>query len=363
MAEAMTVVPGQWPPIGATKAMLSKYEQGTTAQETPPKDEPDVQMTTPAAPVPPGDRPLQQLSAQQLKLEIARLERHILEMPQDGYGPLRDALEDNLAITKAELLARKPEGQALDQAVAKHKQAIKARQVAEANLEKARQSLQLATTALEQTTSAEELAAQEVQKQRAAISEFDPLPAASPALPSPTVVGLYQILQQAGLPDNHLKAVADLLGTRLPPAPPQMNSTPPPAVPQAQQQTQAPTTAPPSVAPCAAHDHLEHPARLASQLLASESSKKSLTTGTGPKTRRPLPARGGLADYASTFRQRSSSPAHSATTSRSASRSVDRGHNRKNSPHVPIGALSPTVPMDNATQAVPSSLDGAAPPS
>ena len=75
---------------------------------------------------PPRERPLPGLSAQQLRQEIARLERHILDFSQDAYGPLCDALEDDLAQNGSELLARKPEGQSLDQAVAKHKQAQRA---------------------------------------------------------------------------------------------------------------------------------------------------------------------------------------------------------------------------------------------
>ena len=212
MADAPTVVPGQWPPIGATKSMVSKYEP--PAKGTPVKEQ-DTVMTEPHFYATIGERPLQQLSVSQLRTEISRLERHILELPQGGYAPLRDALETSLA----EFLARKPEGQALDQAVARHKQAIKTRQLAQANLDQAQGSVRLATSALEQTKIAENLAAQEVQKQSAAISDFEYL-RSGPAIPTNTVLG------QAQLAEVHLQAVAGLLGTRLPPPPPPQASTP-----------------------------------------------------------------------------------------------------------------------------------------
>ena len=90
-----------------------------------------------------------------------------------------------------ELLARKPEGQTLEQAIAKHEQACKARQIAENDLDKAKENLQLATAAFEQTKVAEEAAAQGVQKQRSAICDFEPSSTTASVLPGPTMVGLY----------------------------------------------------------------------------------------------------------------------------------------------------------------------------
>ena len=221
MADAVTIVPGQWPPIGATKTMLSRLESGllpatplepTTAQaeDTPMAEE----MESP----PMRECPLQGLSAQQLRQEIARLERHILDLAQDGYGPLRDALEDNLAQTRAELLARKPEGQALDQAVAKHKHAQRALQLATQKRDQARESLRLAEAAFQQTKLTEEAAAQEVQKQRSTISDYEALAPPLRPVSSEKLVGLYQILQQARVQDRHLQEVATLSGA--PPQPP-----------------------------------------------------------------------------------------------------------------------------------------------
>ena len=165
-----------------------------THQDTPRPAPVDVPMIDENPPI--RERPLQSLTAQQLRQAISRLERHILDLPQDSYGPLRAALEDNLAQTRAELLARKPEGQALEQAVAKHKQAQKVLQLAEQNRDRARESLRLAEDAYQQTKLAEESAAQEVHKQRLAISEFETARPPIRAVPSETLDGLYQILQQ-----------------------------------------------------------------------------------------------------------------------------------------------------------------------
>ena len=104
--------------------------------------------------------PLQQLGLQQPRQQIVRLERHILEFRQDGYArPLCDSLEESLAAT-AELVARKPESQALDQGIARHKQASKARQVAEQNLAKTQESFRLGTAAFEQTKIADDTPSQ-----------------------------------------------------------------------------------------------------------------------------------------------------------------------------------------------------------
>ena len=357
MATALTIVPGQWPPLGATRAMIAQYEVSPqesgaregSIQDAPGKMQTDVPMND-AAPGHVQERPLQQLSLQHLRQQITRLERHILELPQEGYGALRDSLEESLAATRAEVVARKPEGQALDQAIARHKQAAKAKQVAEQNLAKARETLRIATEAYDQTCAAEDAAAQEVQKQRSAISDFDP-PAPSPALlPTPTMVGLYQILQQAGISEPHLREVAALLGTQIPPRPP------PPVAPQTQVGSPA--------APANLDNEgqaLQHPANLASQLLASgpaapPGAGHTSRNGRSPIPKRRLPQRTGEADFASTCRDTS-------PTQRSTSRTPDRGTaGPAGSPHPRTGALSPTLPMGHQ-QAVPSSLEGVAPAS
>ena len=197
MAQALTiVVPGQWPPIGATKSMLSRYEPNlaaATSKEPAQAQVPEVQMHDAQDSPQAKERPLQLLIAAQLRQEIVRLEKHILDLPQEGYGSLRDTLEDNLSATRTELLARQPSGQALDQAVARHKQAAKTLQIAEQSLSKEKESLHLAEVAYEQTKQAEETAAREVIKQRSAISEFEAVSAVPRPMPSNTIVGLYRV--------------------------------------------------------------------------------------------------------------------------------------------------------------------------
>ena len=80
-------------------------------------------------------------------------------------------------------------GQDVKEEHMRHKQAVKARQLAQTRLEQALESVRLATEAVESTKMAEEVAAQEVTKQRSAISEHDH-PLAGPTVPTSTVMGL-----------------------------------------------------------------------------------------------------------------------------------------------------------------------------
>ena len=226
-------------------------------------------------------------------------------MPHLGLVPgwLWTSLEDNLAQTRTELLARKPKGQAMDQAVAKHKQAQKTLQLAEQNREKAKESLRLAEVAYEQTKLTEEAAAQEVHKQRTAISAFEATSIPLRMMASETRVGLCQILRHADLQDKHLQEVASLLGTSLPPPPP------PPTLPHKVASAEAPWQAHPgtpatTAAPQLAHafQGLAHPSNLASQLLASAPTLKPATvevppvatTGWLPKRARALSPSSGV---------------------------------------------------------------------
>ena len=121
--------------------------------------------------------PQQQLSLQQLRQQIARLERHIFELPQEGFGQLRDSPYDSLAAT-----------------------------IQNQNLKQTKESLRLATTAYEQTKIADDATAQEVQKNNALPSRTSsPLEPTATLLPAPTMVGLYQIMRQLRLhPRHHL---------------------------------------------------------------------------------------------------------------------------------------------------------------
>ena len=80
---------------------------------------------------PTTERPLEHLSVPQIKAEIARLERHLLDLAADAFHGLRDSLEQNLALCRNELKGKQSPGQTLDQATSKLRIAQKARQAAQ----------------------------------------------------------------------------------------------------------------------------------------------------------------------------------------------------------------------------------------
>ena len=95
----MTVIP-QWPPIGATSAILAKFEceHHITANQVAancPTIHADVPMQDFASMPPPppasqqNDRPLLVLSDSALKQQTNRLQRHLQETPVESFQPLR----------------------------------------------------------------------------------------------------------------------------------------------------------------------------------------------------------------------------------------------------------------------------------
>ena len=118
-----------------------------------------------------ADRPLLQVPLGQLKTEIARLQKHLLEMPADGFQSLRDLTEQSLASAKKELQARKPEGANLDRAIAKQRQTTKARTLAKSQIHDCQAAVQRVD--LQQAINADAAASQEVQKMRALIAEAE----------------------------------------------------------------------------------------------------------------------------------------------------------------------------------------------
>ena len=70
---------------------------------------------------------MQNLPLSQLRQEKLKLEKHILDLPEDGFANLREQLELTLAATIKEIQQRRPAGQSLDQALSRHKAATKAR--------------------------------------------------------------------------------------------------------------------------------------------------------------------------------------------------------------------------------------------
>ena len=270
--------------------------------------------------VSPPERPMQSLTLAQLKAEKLKLERHILELPNDGFVALREQLEESLVATTREIQCRKPAGQTLDQALARHKMAIRAKTAAEEHLAQAEASLLRAKTALQQATENETMASQEVTRVKAAIAEEDG-PDNSKATVPPEIMGaVYQILQNAGLHASQLAAVARTLGSPLPPCPPTPPAEAPPVAAMAgvnPQEVQQATPMPPAL------QGLQHPRNLASQLLGATAvaGDGALATarprpGRSPIPARKLPPRGGEADKASTYQ---------ASPSRSASRTPGQG--------------------------------------
>ena len=327
---------------------------GTAPVEHPgkPGDKPEPMEQETVAP----DRPLINVSITNLKAEIGRLEKHLLDMPAEGFQSLRDQAEISLMAAKRELQARKPEGATLDQAIAHQRQASKARTLAEAHVQDMKDGLSRAEVALQQAVEAETQATQEVQRVRSLISKHEPgsevRMSAPPTVPSNVLVGLYQFLQTTGLSYTQLAQVGTLLGATVPPTPPA--ASPLPAEPPvnerpgtAQQQDFDKAQEMKRQAVISLQQQgLTHPTNLASQLLGNTPTALAGTVpaqtprqGRSPVPKRKLPPRTGEADKASTYQ----SPSPSG---RSASRTPDRGALRmEQTTNRDIdGALSPTLP-------------------
>ena len=352
LADCARILPGQWPPLACPSHLLKRYEEGSA----PPPDETCDKM----APAPPanekndvmevdgqqgGDRPLVQIPAAQLKSEISRLEKHLLEMPADGFQALRDITEQSLMTAKRELQARKPEGASLDKAIARQRQAAKAKQLAEEQVKDCQAALDRADKALQLANEADQVATQEVQKMRALIADSEhsaeQRPIATPAIGKQTAQNLCTFLQHAGLTSEQLLHVNNLLGQQLPAVPP-----PPPPVPPADR---TPGLATQLLSPDG--KPLRHP----------QAADNAARQGRSPVARRKLPPRGGAADYASTHRDdsrdASRTPDRGRHDSRASSPVVEAQHARELSPTLPMGALQPLA----AGHPLPTSLDGVAP--
>ena len=144
----------------------------------------------------PGDRPLRALSDS--ALQIARLERHLQETPQDSSDTLRKSLQLHLDAAKQETRLREPEGHLLNRALSKQKLAGTALQTAQDRFSQCQRDLQAAQESLAQARLNEEQATLEVTKLRASIAEQE-RPPLQPQLPSQVLIPLFAQLQQAGL--------------------------------------------------------------------------------------------------------------------------------------------------------------------
>ena len=230
LGDCARILPGQWPPLGCPSSLLKKFGEMAPAQEDA-NDKP--QSAPPQADKTEGmdfegssttERPLIQVPLAQLKTEISRLEKHLLDMPAEGFQALRDITESSLMTAKRELQARKPEGASLDKAIARQRQTAKAKLLAEEQVQDCRAALERAEKALAQANEADQLANQDVQKMRALIAEAEP-PADIRSVPTPavdqsTLQTLCRFLQQAGLTPEQLTKVGDMFGQNVPCVPP-----------------------------------------------------------------------------------------------------------------------------------------------
>ena len=101
MQNCYRIVPGQWPPIGATTTVVAQYEGSASsapAVEAPLQTAPaqDISMAPSPPSAIPVDAALAQLSTTQLRQEIARVERHLQDLPSDVFSALRSSIEQSL---------------------------------------------------------------------------------------------------------------------------------------------------------------------------------------------------------------------------------------------------------------------------
>ena len=302
----LQIFPCQWPPIGASAALLAAYDGSSPPAGSPVAakpntgDEPMPEATSPT----PGASPtlavddLTDLSPPQLRAEIGRLEAVLHGWQQAAFPGLRTQLEEALARAKRELTSRRSTGRTLDQAESRHKQTQQATQLAEQQLVRAQQTVQVAQDALRQARDNEQQALQELTRLKSQIAEqaFE-TPVQRPDIPAQVLAGVFAVLQHAGLQPEYLHKVGCLLGSDMPPSPPQAMAP-------------APVTPPQAAAPATPQPKAAAQPSVLSQLLASQRPRLSRSadphhqhlaarTGRSPP-RRPLPKRTDTVDYATT---------------------------------------------------------------
>ena len=169
LVAAYTVLPQTWPPLGAPAAVVQLYEPaalpGLMTREEP---------KTTSAPMD-EDEPmgaLATLTTPQLKAEIAKLEKFLLDLDaSDGFATLREHTEASLTQCRNLLASKRMPGQQLDQSLAKLKACSQAKELAAKHVEALRLDLHNAELALEQAEQAETVAQKEVQRIRAQVSD------------------------------------------------------------------------------------------------------------------------------------------------------------------------------------------------
>ena len=203
MDSCMEIHPGIWPPLGALPDLLAIYEpQSSVATLGGPKEVTLAAMEVEGPPAVSATRPLEHLSEQQVRAEIVRLERHLLELTADAFHGLRDQLEASLSQCRGELQAKLSNGQTLDQASSKLRLAQKTKTAAAEHLQKVKAMLASAETALQQAEQQEEQARQTLTQIHARIGQaVESPPKTTPSLAPQEVAGLCARLRQAGLQD------------------------------------------------------------------------------------------------------------------------------------------------------------------
>ena len=316
LTECARILPGQWPPLSCPSSLLKKFGATPLAQLEEagaplpgPAPAPEKMETMEVETSPGQERPLLHLPVAQLKSEIARLERHLLDMPVEGF----QALRDSLMAVKAELQARKPEGASLDKAIARQRQASKARQLAEEQVQESQAALERAHKALQIAQEGEQAANQEVQKMRTMIADAETTP-------------------EPKLTHEQLAQVGNLIGQPVAQVPPPPPMPAPQVQPGVATQLLTPTGEP-----------LRHP----------QTVNAAVRQGRSPVGKRKLPPRTGEADYASTYREASRgascTPDHGGRRSRSSS---PRSTNAEHLPHPTYGGAAAYCcrPCGNANQ-------------
>ena len=206
-----TIVPCQWPPLGAPKSVLARFDSPLPAAG---KDSTgDSEMAVEPC-------PLDQLNESQLRKESTKVEKLLAETDTTHVqAPIRRQMETSLAAIKDALAGRRQPGQQLDAALAKHKRCIKACDLATEHLHACEQNLLQAREQLTQAQAAVQEAEEEVARVRTLVAT-DARPEPPLNLPQDVLQAIHTTLQNAGIAPQQLKQVDLALGLQEPPPPP-----------------------------------------------------------------------------------------------------------------------------------------------
>ena len=136
---AYTLLPKQWPPLGVPPQVLALYDKASSHSSGPATEppQPSVPPVTVASAAPSGPPTAQTgslsgLTTSQLKAETAKLDKMLSDTLVAPEGSaIHQAVSQKLADIKTELSSRRPQGQQLDQALARERAAKQAREAAQ----------------------------------------------------------------------------------------------------------------------------------------------------------------------------------------------------------------------------------------